>query len=392
MSIKRLPYLIIGLLFLFACDSSNQFVIKGIIEDGAEKEVTLSELLVNGTEDIETVKINSDGSFKLKATTDIPRFYHLSISKNNFLTLLIEPGEKVSINASSQDLSTTQVDGSKGSLLVQNINNQLVKTKQKLDSIINSVNSIKDSDNNSQKLNELNTRYAEIVNLQRDSSIAFIVKNLNSLASIVALYQKYDDENYVLYKNRDLQYIKIVSESLTKKHPDSQHVKALLANKDDLLKRYDQAITNLKVNELVSKQSNVLNFPEIYLPNQSGDSISLNQTKAKYLLINFWASWSEESIKRNLELKNIYKKYHSKGFEIYQVSLDTKPENWVKSINFDQLPWINVIDLNGRMSYYAKIYNVRTLPTSYLINPKGEITSVNPSKEQLISTFEYNLK
>lgn len=128
------------------------------------------------------------------------------------------------------------------------------------------------------------------------------------------------------------------------------------------------------------------------MPDQSGDSISLNAVNSKYILVNFWASWNKESISRNLELKNIYKKYHAKGFEIYQVSLDTKEENWTRAINFDQLPWINVIDLNGRMSYFAKIYNVKTLPTSFLINPDKEIIMVNPSKEQLLSTFEYALK
>ncbi|MFO7830292.1 MAG: thioredoxin-like domain-containing protein, partial [Bacteroidales bacterium] len=73
-------------------------------------------------------------------------------------------------------------------------------------------------------------------------------------------------------------------------------------------------------------------------------------------------------------------------------SLDTKKENWVKAISFDELPWINVIDLDGRMSYYAKLYNVKKIPTSYLINPEGEIISTNPSKRELESTFEYALK
>ena len=109
-------------------------------------------------------------------------------------------------------------------------------------------------------------------------------------------------------------------------------------------------------------------------------------------MLNFWASWSQESTKLNVELKDIYKKYHTKGFEIYQVSLDTKKESWTRAINFDQLPWINVIDLNGRTSYFAKIYNVSTLPTSFLINPEGEIVLKNPTKNQLTSTFEYALK
>lgn len=388
---KRFLYLIALIIFISACNNANQFEISGKIEGAAGKEVTLNELLVNGSTKVKSVKINSNGNFAIKSETDMPRFYHLSVSENNFLPLLIEPGEKVTINAYSSDMSKANIIGSEGSVLVQKLNNQLANTKAKLDSVKKYIDSIENNEQLNKEIEAINKSYANIVNQQRDSSIAFIISNINSLASIVALYQKYDDENFVLYKNRDVQYIKIVADALQKKYPESQHVKALIADKENLLKRYEELKTSSKINDLV-KNKTVFTIPEIYLPNPAGDSISLNAVDAKYILLNFWASWNEESINRNVELLDLYKKYHSKGFEIYQVSLDTKTENWVRAINFDQLPWINVIDLNGRTSYYAKLYNVRTLPTSYLINPEGEIVSVNPSKKQLESTFQYALK
>lgn len=389
---KRLAYLVIGIVLFSACNTSNRFEIKGKIDDAQEKTIVLNELLVNGVQFVDSVKLKKDGSFKLKANTNIPRFYQLAITKKNFITLLVEPGEKLTLNGSAKDFNKVQITGSNGSLLVQNITNQLIETKKKLKAIVNSLENLEEGKSKQDKINDLNTKYAEIVNTQRDSSVAFIINNLNSLASIVALYQKYDDENFVLYKNRDIQYVKIVSEALVAKYPESEHVKTLVADKNILLEKYNQAVVSNKMTELVNEKTEITNIPEIYLPNTKGDSISLNAVNAKYILLNFWASWSEESIKNNLVYKDIYKKYHSKGFEIYQVSLDTKLENWTRAIQFDQLPGINVIDLNGRMSYYAKIYNVRKLPTSFLINPDGEIVMSNPSKEQLVSTFDYNLK
>jgi len=389
---KRLLYFISAILLFTACNSSNQIHIKGTIEDGKEKTISLSELQISGLQFIDSVKIKKDGSFKLKTTTDITRFYQLSISETNFITLLIEPGEKIHIVASSKDMSKTKLEGSQGSLLVQDITNQLVETKKRLKSIVTSIEALDNSKASETKRNELNNEYSKTVNNQRDSSIAFIIRNLNSMASIVALYQKYDDQNFVLYKNRDIQYMKIVSEALADKYPESEHVKTLIADKENLLKKYNQVVENNKLNTIIEEMGTVHSIPEIYLPNTKGDSISLNATSGKYILLNFWASWSEESLKRNLVYKDIYAKYHSKGFEIYEVSLDTKEENWNKAIKFDQLPWINVIDLNGRLSYYAKIYNVKKLPTSFLINLDGEIVMTNPSKDQLISTLNYNLK
>ncbi len=388
---KRFLYFVLGLLFITSCNQSNRIEVSGVIENGEGKKLTFSELLVSGTDEIKTVELDKTSNFRFKTDSDIPRFYQLAVSKSNFLTLLINPGEKVTVHAQASDLASAEITGSNEALLVQKINNQMAETKRQLDSITKYIASIRGTDLFEKEIDNLNKSYADIVNAQRDSSIAFIINNLNSLASIVALYQKYDNENYVLYKNRDIQYIKIVSESLEKIYPESKHVKALIADKENLLKRYDQLKTNAELKEL-SQKNKVFNVPEIYLPDQSGDSISLNEISSKYILLNFWASWSKESISRNLELKDVYKKYHTKGFEIYQVSLDTKTENWAHAINFDQLPWINVIDLNGRTSYFAKIYNVKTLPTSFLINPEREIILVNPSKEHLLSTFEYALK
>lgn len=388
---RFLLYIIFVAIFITSCNNSTKFEINGKIENSDGKNLVFNELLVNGTQEIKKVEVKNNGTFIFKHETDIPRFYQLAISENNFITLLIEPGEKITINAESSDMSAANIIGSEGSVLVQKINNQLASTKEKLDSIKRYIDSIESQDQLNAEIADINKNYAAIVNQQRDSSIAFIINNMNSLASIVALYQKIDDENFVLYKNRDIQYIKIVSEALEKKYPESNHVKALVADRKNLLKRYEQIVTNSKINEL-TKTKKVNSLPEIFLPNQSGDSISLNGVESKYVLLNFWATWNEESMAKNVELLELYKKYHIKGFEIYQVSLDTKIDNWINAINFDQLPWINVIDVDGRTSYYAKLYNVKTLPTSYLINSKGDIISVNPSKEQLISIFDFNLK
>ena len=388
---KRTIFYLAVFLLLGACNSSEKIDVKGTIKNGQDKEVQFKELTVSGTTELDKKKLGKDETFKFTTRSEHPRFYHVALSNRNFLTLLLEPGEKVTVKADASNLGRAEIYGSEGSVLVQQLEARLKKTKHKLDSIGRIVEEASGSPDYEQQIERLNREYVNIINRQRDSSIAFILENMNSLASIMALYQKIDEENYVLYKNRDLQYIKIVSEALEKKYPESQHVKALIADKTNLMKKYEQAKMNAQIQEFT--QSNPVNrIPEIALPNQNGDTISLNAVQAKYILLSFWASWSKESINKNLELLGLYKAYHQKGFEIYQVSLDTKKDNWINSINFDQLPWINVIDTNGRTSYYARIYNVQKIPASFLINPEGEIVMVNPSQRQLKETFEYALK
>jgi hypothetical protein len=76
-------------------------------------------------------------------------------------------------------------------------------------------------------------------------------------------------------------------------------------------------------------------------------------------------------------LKKIYKDYHTKGFEIYNVSLDNDFALWKKFINDNKLPGIQVIENKGTNSYYAHIYNINQLPTSYLIDRNNNIVGKN---------------
>jgi peroxiredoxin len=376
------------LVLLFSCSRNSKIEIKGTITNADGKDLMFKELLVGGTLDIEKIKLEKEGTFKFKTQSDLPRFYYLVLSKDNFITLLINPGDKLTITADVSDLKNARIIGSKESQQIQMLNGRLENTKKILNELTKEYERHISTGAADTQLEKINQQYSQEVNNLRDSSIAFILKNLENLASIMVLYQKIDNDNFILYKNRDLQYIKLVSDALEKKYPDSPHVKALLADKENLLRRYDQMVVQKKMDNLI-KTNKVSGLPEIALPNTSGDTVSFNTIKAKYKLLCFWATWSEESIQKNFELLPLYQKYNKKGFEIYMVSLDTKDDAWKKTIQFEQLPWINVIDQSGRTSYVAKIYNVRVLPTIYLINSNDDIVSVNPSMQEIANTLDY---
>jgi thiol-disulfide isomerase/thioredoxin len=181
------------------------------------------------------------------------------------------------------------------------------------------------------------------------------------MATIAALYQKIDSV-YFFSTHRDIQFFKIISDTLGKYHPGAKHVIALERDAKKMINSYN------KYRLLSSVDAVESSIPNIRLPNLNGDTISLSSLKGKLTLISFWASWNKESVKYNLELKPLYEKYRDKGFEIYQVSLDNKKEIWERAVNFDEIPWINVSDLNSINSVAAKIYNVQNVPANYLID------------------------
>jgi peroxiredoxin len=191
------------------------------------------------------------------------------------------------------------------------------------------------------------------------------------MASIYALYQKIDANNFVLNDNRDIQLVKITSQSLDTIWPDSEHVKALKMDAANL----EENLLSQRLQQAIASAESSL--PEIRLPDPNGDTIALTSFRGKVILLSFWASWDQASVSHNIPLRGIYDRYHSRGLEIYQVSFDNDREAWVKAIQYDELPWINVSELSYPESSVAAIYNLEELPVVFLIDRKGQIVGKN---------------
>ena len=205
----------------------------------------------------------------------------------------------------------------------------------------------------------------------RKFNIGFILNNMSSLAAIKALYQRIDDQTYVLFETRDLQYLKIVSDSLQKYYPRSNHTKALLSN-------FTQEMNQFYARQLQTLSSTL---PETKLDADlkdiSGKRVKLSSLKGKYVLLTFWSVQSRESVSENLQLKEFYRNYNKKGFEIYQVNIDEDEEAWKTAVRFDELPWISTREDDPANPVVTRLYNVKSLPANYLYNPAGEIIATN---------------
>lgn len=104
------------------------------------------------------------------------------------------------------------------------------------------------------------------------------------------------------------------------------------------------------------------------------DTVVLRQLRGKHVLLNFWASWCVPCIAKIPQLTSLFRQYSDKGFEIINISIDIKRENWLKAVKkFGLEPWKNVLasDNPSLSEKYSNI--VSPIPSEILINKAGVI-------------------
>jgi thiol-disulfide isomerase/thioredoxin len=365
---KRVQFLLVLAIIVAGCKDKNTFSVKGVINGEKSKYIYLSKVDIDTPVLIDSSKVNKKGVFTFKVKAPGAEFYQLGFSETNFITLLAEKGEKINLEFKGKNLfEDYSVSGSAGSEKLKVLDLVLSETKRKLDSLKTVYSTASHETGFDVKGPEIEAEYTRIMKEQRMKNIEFIINNLNSLASIKALYQRIDQNTYVLYEQHDLQYLKIVTDSLTHRYPNSRQVQALARNFE---KEMNQLYLS-QIEQMAKKMPQTKLDPD--LKDIAGKRIALSSLTGKYVLLTFWSVQSKDCVEENLQFKEFYKLYNKKGFEIYQINLDESDSDWRTAVKFDDLPWISTREDDPRNPKNAKLFNVTGLPANYLFDKEGRI-------------------
>lgn len=130
--------------------------------------------------------------------------------------------------------------------------------------------------------------------------------------------------------------------------------------------------------------------PDFVTVDYRGDSISLEEFRGGYLLLDFWGSWCGPCRKDNPNIVKIHEEFKDQrfkdgqGLKVLSVAVETNEASWRAAVKKDNLSWENHIVSTEKFDHpVLRLYQIREIPTKYLINPKGIIVGVNPNYDEM---------
>lgn len=374
---KKIFFMALAAIALGACNSEPKFKVEGEVSGADGKMLYLEASALEGIVPLDSVKLEGDGSFHFKQVRPVsPEFYRLRVD-DKVINFSVDSTETVLVKAPYIDFATAYtVEGSPNSSKIKDLTLKQMKLQDNVNALLQSVQAHKiGADVFEDSLASLLKNYKDEV------KISYIFAAPNTAAAYFALFQKLN--NYLIFdplnNKEDIKCFAAVATSLNNYYPDADRSKNLY---NIVIKGMKNTRTpQQKVVEIPEEAISETGIIDINLRDMKGNTRKLSELKGKAVIVDFTVYQSAVSATHNYMLRDLYDKYAAQGLEIYQVSLDADEHYWKTTA--DNLPWICVRDGNGIYSSIAASYNVKNVPSVFLVNKNNELSARGESIKDL---------
>lgn len=374
---KKIFFMALAAIALGACNSEPKFKVEGEVSGADGKMLYLEASALEGIVPLDSVKLEGDGSFHFKQVRPVsPEFYRLRVD-DKVINFSVDSTETVLVKAPYADFATAYtVEGSPNSSKIKDLTLKQMKLQDNVNALLQSVQAHKiGADVFEDSLASLLKNYKDEV------KISYIFAAPNTAAAYFALFQKLN--NYLIFdplnNKEDIKCFAAVATSLNNYYPDADRSKNLY---NIVIKGMKNTRTpQQKVVEIPEEAISETGIIDINLRDMKGNTRKLSELKGKAVIVDFTVYQSAVSATHNYMLRDLYDKYAAQGLEIYQVSLDADEHYWKTTA--DNLPWICVRDGNGIYSSIAASYNVKNVPSVFLVNKNNELSARGESIKDL---------
>lgn len=362
-SLTHLPALAAAALMavgLASCDN-KKFRVDGTITDAKDSVLYFENMSLDGPVAIDSVKLGDDGAFSFsEKSPEAPEFYRLRIA-GQIINLSVDSTETITVKAAYPTMATGYtVEGSPECATIKELALKQIDLLGRVLAV---------ERNNTLGFDQTRDSVARMIEAYKhEIKLNYIFKAPMRPSSYFALFQTLGSR--LIFDPResedDIKAFAAVATSWDTYHPNSirgknLHNIAIQGMRNVRIVRNQRAAQAIDASKV-----NTTNIIDIALLDNKGQARRLTDLKGKVVMLDFHVFGAEGSTKRIMQMRDIYNKYHGRGLEIYQISLDPDEHFW--KTQTAALPWISVRDPQGIQSNNLVLYNVRSIPTFFLID------------------------
>lgn len=351
-----------------ACkDKGEQFEINGRIAEADGKTLYFEAVTLNGIEALDSTRLDENGQFCFQGTRPFnPEFYRLRIDRQ-IVNLSVDSTETIHVEAELPDMGTDyEVEGSGNCQTLKEINNKLIALQQSIKDIAN---------DKALTLGEQERLVHEKINLYKNEmKMHYIMENPASAPAYFALFQTVNGSLIFnpISNPDDIKFVGAVATAWDANYPGTSRTENLHNIAIQGMKNTKRP-TPVSLEDIDPGKISAAGIIDIELPDIHGKNRKLSDIRNKVVLLDFTAYSLPSSQERIMQMRGLYDKYSSLGFDIYQVSIDPDEHYWKTAC--EHLPWTCVYESRGEASGYLGSYLVRRLPTYFLINRHGDLVA-----------------
>ena len=383
---KRFSFIAaVAALVLTSCSHEPKFTVEGTIAGAQDSTLYLFHRSMSGTVLLDSVKADENGHFSISAAApDSPDLYILSVGQQGreYLNFSVDSTETITINGKLPALAQNySVSGSPSSEKIRQLammhsqlqqrvydleGNRLLPPALMLDSLQQMLREYKDSLFHNYIVQEPQSAYAYFALIQKLNHRYADLSN-----DIFELGDSLDDIAY-----------RAVATCWKQFHPESERAQQLW----NMVEQHINATRKLAAEQqkLIDEgRIRVANIVDLSLPDRRGNERTLSELAGQVVLLDFHLFASPESAAFILKLRELYDRYHDRGLEIYQVSVDDDEFQWKQATA--NLPWISVFDPSKSSCLQ---YNVTAVPEFFLIDRNNALQMRAEQMEDIDKAIE----
>ncbi|MBO5185809.1 MAG: DUF4369 domain-containing protein [Prevotella sp.] len=367
-------------LALGSCDKGNKYTVNGEIDGAKDSLLYFENMSLTGPVTVDSVKLDADGKFSFSDNIgNAPEFYRLRIG-NQIINLAADSVETVTVKAEYATMPTAYtVEGSDDCKRIKELALKQIDLHKRAVALENNRDLAREKALDS--LMRMTDEYKTYVKTH------YIFKDPKAASSYFALFQTLG--NYLIFNPRtnsdDIRVFAAVATAWDTYYPEAERGKNLHNIAIEGMKNERIAAAN-RDKEISPDKIITTGIIDIKLPDNTGTTHTLTELKGNVVLLDFHVFGMENSPKRILMLRELYNKYHNRGLEIYQVSVDADEHFWKQQTA--ALPWICVYDESSLSSRYLSLYNISNLPEYFLIDRANNLVKRSEQMDDLEKEIE----